>query len=67
MDRSEHMDYIRRARKWLWGYMRNTKISYGQAETRGDTATMQNLQIRQDMLEVLIDMLDYMEKETDNG
>lgn len=45
--------------------MREAKNAYARAEERGDYVAMQEAKICEGMLEILLDLIDEIEKETD--
>lgn len=65
MDKTEYLKRIQADRKAVWENIRGAKIAMGKAEERGDRQTMNELQAVLGMLEILLDMLDSMEKDVE--
>ena len=65
MNKEKYMERIQADRKAVWENIRRAKIAMGKAEERGDRQTMNELQAVLGMLEILLDLLDAMEKDVE--
>lgn len=63
--RSDISDRAQRVRKRTWEKLREAKNAYARAEERGDYVAMREAKLCEGMLEILLDLIDEIEKETD--
>ena len=63
--RSDISDRAQRVRKRTWEKLHEAKTAYTNAEERGDTIGMREAKLCEGMLEILLDLIDEIEKETD--
>ena len=65
MDKAAQLERIQADRKRVWEQIRHAKIVMGTAEERGNKRIVNELQAVLGMLELLLDMLDAMEKDVE--
>lgn len=63
--RSDISTRAQRVRKRTWEKLREAKAAHAAAEEHGDTIGMREAKLCEGMLEILLDLIDEIEKETD--
>lgn len=64
MRTSDVSDCAQRLRKRAWEKLRETKAAYSHAEECGDIIAMREGKLCEGILEILLDLIDEVEKET---
>lgn len=65
MDKTEYLERIQADRKAVWEDIRRAKIAMGKAEERGNKKRASELQAVLGILEIMLDMLDAIEKDVE--